>query len=197
MNPAIKLSLAASGIFLMTGLLSGILKYRRIMTSAEHRAPVYVDIAHRASLLYSFAALFLLSITFIPAAQGILKKKAKTKPFKPSRLMGGVCRTISRNRAATIAIALVVTGMLAYEGTKIEEYFGISGGFFAPASPAPPSAGFANFDGSASAQSDEYCGIVKIVGSGRNVMSVPVVFLFFSSPMTFSFCVVLPRSKAM
>lgn len=57
MNAAIKLSLAASGIFLMTGLLTGILKYRRIMTSSEHRAPVYVDIAHRASLLYSFASL--------------------------------------------------------------------------------------------------------------------------------------------
>jgi hypothetical protein len=57
MNAAIKLSLAASGIFLMTGLLTGVLKYRRIMTSSEHRAPVYVDIAHRASLLYSFAAL--------------------------------------------------------------------------------------------------------------------------------------------
>ena len=57
MNAAIKLSLAASGIFLMTGLLTGILKYKRIMTSSEHRAPVYVDIAHRASLLYSFAAL--------------------------------------------------------------------------------------------------------------------------------------------
>src|ERR1044072_6568483 len=55
--PAIKLSLAASGLFLLTGLLSGILKYRRIMTSPRHRAPVYVDIAHRASLLYSFAAL--------------------------------------------------------------------------------------------------------------------------------------------
>lgn len=57
MNPAIKLSLAASGLFLLTGLLSGVLKYRRIMTSPEHRAPVYVDIAHRASLLYSFASL--------------------------------------------------------------------------------------------------------------------------------------------
>ena len=57
MNTAIKLSLTASGIFLMTGLLTGILKYRRIMLSAEHRAPVYVDIAHRASLLYSFASL--------------------------------------------------------------------------------------------------------------------------------------------
>ena len=39
--------------------------------------------------------------------------------------------------------------------------------------------------------------IVKIVGSGRNVMSVPVCFLFFTSPMTSSFCVVLPRSKPM
>ena len=57
MNPAIKLSLVASGLFLLTGMLAGVLKYQRIMTSAKHRAPVYVDIAHRASLLYSFAAL--------------------------------------------------------------------------------------------------------------------------------------------
>lgn len=57
MSAAIKISLIASGLFLLTGLLSGILKYQRIMTSPRHRAPVYVDIAHRASLLYSFAAL--------------------------------------------------------------------------------------------------------------------------------------------
>lgn len=57
MSLAEKISLAASGIFLMSGLLTGILKYQRIMSSPEHRAPVYVDIAHRASFLYSFAAL--------------------------------------------------------------------------------------------------------------------------------------------
>lgn len=57
MNPAIKISLAASGLFLLSGLLTGVLKYQRIMRSPEHRAPVYVDIAHRASFLYSFAAL--------------------------------------------------------------------------------------------------------------------------------------------
>jgi hypothetical protein len=57
MNPAIKISLLASGLFLLAGMLLGVLKYRRIMTSAEYRAPVYVDIAHRASLLYSFASL--------------------------------------------------------------------------------------------------------------------------------------------
>jgi hypothetical protein len=57
MNLAIKITLAASGIFLFVGLLLGVLKYRGIMRSPEHCAPVYIDIAHRAALLYSFAAL--------------------------------------------------------------------------------------------------------------------------------------------
>jgi hypothetical protein len=57
MSLAIKISLLASGLFLLTGMLTGVLKYQRIMTSVEHRAPVYVDIAHRAAFLYSFAML--------------------------------------------------------------------------------------------------------------------------------------------
>ncbi|MEP6911425.1 MAG: hypothetical protein ABI923_01650 [bacterium] len=56
-SPAIKLSLLASGLFLLSGMLTGVMKYRRTMQSLDHRAPVYIDIAHRASLLYSFAAL--------------------------------------------------------------------------------------------------------------------------------------------
>ena len=57
MSLAIKISLLASGLFLLMGMLTGVLKYQRIMTSPEHRAPVYVDIAHRAAFLYSFAML--------------------------------------------------------------------------------------------------------------------------------------------
>ena len=57
MNLAVKISLAASGVFLLVGMLLGVVKYRAIMRSPAHRAPVYVDIAHRASFLYSFAAL--------------------------------------------------------------------------------------------------------------------------------------------
>jgi hypothetical protein len=57
MSLAIRISLLASGLFLLAGMLTGVLKYQRIMTSAEHRAPVYVDIAHRAAFLYSFAML--------------------------------------------------------------------------------------------------------------------------------------------
>ena len=57
MNLAIKLTLLASGLFLFVGMLGGILKYRGIMRSPDHCAPVYIDIAHRAALMYSFAAL--------------------------------------------------------------------------------------------------------------------------------------------
>lgn len=57
MNLAAKISLAASGVYLLLGMLIGVLKYRKMMTSEQHRAPVYVDIAHRAAFMYSFAAL--------------------------------------------------------------------------------------------------------------------------------------------
>lgn len=54
---AVKISLAASGFYLLAGMLFGVVKYAKIMRSAEHRAPVYIDIAHRAAFMYSFAAL--------------------------------------------------------------------------------------------------------------------------------------------
>jgi hypothetical protein len=57
MNIAVKLSLLVSGIFLLNGMLTGVWKYAKIMSSPEHTAPVYVDIAHRASFFYSFASL--------------------------------------------------------------------------------------------------------------------------------------------
>lgn len=57
MNLAVKISLFVSGLFLLNGMLTGVWKYRKIMSSPEHRAPVYVDIAHRASFFYSFASL--------------------------------------------------------------------------------------------------------------------------------------------
>lgn len=57
MSLPVKINLAAAGCYLLAGMLIGVLKYRRIMTSEAHRAPVYVDIAHRAAFMYSFAAL--------------------------------------------------------------------------------------------------------------------------------------------
>ena len=57
MSLAVKICLAASGVYLLAGMLIGVVKYQKTMTSAEHRSPVYIDIAHRAAFMYSFAAL--------------------------------------------------------------------------------------------------------------------------------------------
>jgi hypothetical protein len=61
-SPAARLALTASGLFLLTGLVTGIWKYHGVMTREGNRAHVYVDIAHRAALLYSFAALVMMSL---------------------------------------------------------------------------------------------------------------------------------------
>lgn len=58
-EPAVTLCVVSAGVFFMTGLLTGAWKYFHIARSATAVAPVYVDIAHRAALLYSFAALLL------------------------------------------------------------------------------------------------------------------------------------------
>lgn len=55
--PAVALCLLAAGVFLFVGMALGVMKYRAMMKSANHQAPVYIDIAHRAALMYSFAAL--------------------------------------------------------------------------------------------------------------------------------------------
>ena len=57
MNLAIKISLLSSGLFLLAGMLVGIVKHQWMLKSADHMAPAYIDIAHRAAFLYSFAML--------------------------------------------------------------------------------------------------------------------------------------------
>lgn len=69
---AAKLCLIASGVFLLAGLWLGVWKYWHIMTSVEHRAPVYVSVAHRAALLYSFAALVMMKLVeFSPYSEAV------------------------------------------------------------------------------------------------------------------------------
>lgn len=72
MQMSVKLALFASGLFLLTGMLTGIWKYSSIMKSPEHHAPVYVDIAHRTSFFYSFASLVIAALVwFSPFPPGI------------------------------------------------------------------------------------------------------------------------------
>lgn len=52
-----KLTLLAAGLIFLLALGLGVWKYRQIMVTDDHRAHVYVDIAHRAALLYAFATM--------------------------------------------------------------------------------------------------------------------------------------------
>lgn len=56
---AVKLALVSAGLFFLSGLLTGVWKYACMARTSQAQAPVYVDIAHRAALFYSFAALLL------------------------------------------------------------------------------------------------------------------------------------------
>jgi len=59
--------LAAAGLLFLWALLLGVVKYRQIATSPEHHAHVYIDIAHRAALLYSFATLLIAAFVELSA----------------------------------------------------------------------------------------------------------------------------------
>lgn len=58
--------LAAALIFLLA-LILGVWKYRQMATSENHLAHPYVDIAHRAALLYSFATLLVAAFVELSA----------------------------------------------------------------------------------------------------------------------------------
>ncbi|MFB8002636.1 hypothetical protein [Nocardia sp. NPDC056000] len=58
-----RITLAAAGLLFLLALLLGVWKYEQIRTSPDATAHVYVDIAHRATLLYSFATLLLAVFT--------------------------------------------------------------------------------------------------------------------------------------
>lgn len=58
-----KAVLLADAVMFLLALLLGVWKYKQIATSEDHTSHIYVDIAHRASLLYSFA--LLLIATFV------------------------------------------------------------------------------------------------------------------------------------
>ena len=53
----VRITLLAAGLIFLLALALGVWKYRQMLVSQDHRAHPYVDITHRAALLYSFATL--------------------------------------------------------------------------------------------------------------------------------------------
>ena len=80
-EPAVKLCVVSSGLFFLTALLAGAWKYFHIARSPQAVAPVYVDIAHRAALMYSFAALLLAVFAGLSAWSDIVNLVAAALPL--------------------------------------------------------------------------------------------------------------------
>ncbi|UGT53545.1 hypothetical protein [Nocardia asteroides] len=71
-----RITLLATGLIFLSALLLGAWKYHGIRTSAEGAAHVYVDIAHRAALMYSFAGVLLAVFTELSAWPTIVNLSA-------------------------------------------------------------------------------------------------------------------------
>ena len=56
-----KAVLLAAGVMFLLALVLGVWKYRQMASAEDHLAHPYVDTAHRAALLYSFATLLVAS----------------------------------------------------------------------------------------------------------------------------------------
>ncbi|WP_280480450.1 hypothetical protein [Nocardia cyriacigeorgica] len=62
-----RLTLLATGLIFLSALVLGTWKYHGIRTSPDGAAHIYVDIAHRAALMYAFAGLVLAVFTELSA----------------------------------------------------------------------------------------------------------------------------------
>ena len=60
-----EIAVLAAGLFFLNALLTGVWKFHQMSNSPDGQAHRYVDIAHRASLLYSFAAMLLMMFATI------------------------------------------------------------------------------------------------------------------------------------
>ena len=78
---AVRLALFCSGLFLLSGMITGVWKYAKTMSSPEHRAPAYVDIAHRASFFYSFASLVIAALTLFSPFSAAIQLVAVSLPL--------------------------------------------------------------------------------------------------------------------
>ncbi len=64
---AVNLARVSCSAFFLAGLATGWWKYRCIAARPAATAPVYVDICHRAALMYSFACLVLAELASLSA----------------------------------------------------------------------------------------------------------------------------------
>lgn len=85
-STASRIALSASAIFFMTGLLTGLWKYLCMRNNPQSEAPHYVNIAHRAALMYAFAG----QLLAVFAAASIFPNLVNTLAVIPPLLFFGI-----------------------------------------------------------------------------------------------------------
>jgi hypothetical protein len=116
-----KITLLAAGLIFLLALVLGVWKYRQIMVSDEHRAHPYVDIAHRAALLYSFATLLIAVFVALSAWPAWVNLTAAMVVvfFFVGAIIGYISHGVRRDtvnqfektdRSTEIAMALLIAG---------------------------------------------------------------------------------------
>ena len=123
MESSQQLGIVAAGVFFLTALLTGVWKYLQIRASEKAEAHPYVDIAHRASLMYSFAALLLAEFAVISQLPATVEFWAVAFPV----LYFGIA-----------ILTYIVHGALQDTDNQLRPPFRLGGGTM----PAPMMAGF-------------------------------------------------------
>ncbi len=59
------ISILSAGVFFLFGLITGVIKYQQIVASPKGRAHIYIDVCHRASLMYAFACVLIYQFVLI------------------------------------------------------------------------------------------------------------------------------------
>lgn len=77
---AVFLAQLSCGAFFLTGLVTGVWKYRAMILDDDGLAPAYVDICHRAALMYAFACLVLAEFAGLSVWPGLVNTLAVAVP---------------------------------------------------------------------------------------------------------------------
>src|SRR3984885_1169809 len=134
-----KVTLLAAGLIFLLPLVLGVWKYRQIMASDQHRAHPYVDIAHRAALLYSFATLLIAAFVQFSAWPAWVNLTAAMIVvfFFVAAILGYISHGLRRDtvnqfehpdRALKAAMAALVAGEIGGFGVLLAGF--ITGQFF-------------------------------------------------------------------
>jgi hypothetical protein len=125
-----KIMLLAAGLIFLLALVLGVWKYRQIMVSDDHRAHPYVDIAHRAALLYSFATLLIAVFVELSAWPAWVNLTAAVIVvfFFVAAILGYIGHGLRRDtvnqfekpdRALRVAMVLLIIGEIAGFGVLL------------------------------------------------------------------------------